>query len=333
MPVEETTNWLIMLYGYWRRSGDASLLHRHAGTVKSYLAFLHAADTDGDGVPDEGNANTIDDGSPAIQYGRSQIYLAVKTLGACAVGARLLAELGDDPAAATCLRQADAIRRTISEKGWNGDHFVVLLRPEAAGVKTAWEGKPSEGDAHGRIPGWDAPHIYTLNGQAPLDLVGLDLGLDQQRVRTDLEVATRRCLREYGCIHTDYAAKAEAGVAGWAGSSSDPGWLSMNMLRDIAAFYRGVDLRSLADRYWDWQATTNTAEVKLFFETFNGNNLCWYPRGLAVWGWFDALGGLVVDRVTGRCESTPRLPSVRVPRLIDADWRTGRHAVMTSIPS
>jgi hypothetical protein len=84
-----------------------------------------------------------------------------------------------------------------------------------------------------------------------------------------------------------------------SGAAAAPGWISMNILRDIACAYRGIDTRDMASRYWEWQVTTNTQEPKLFFETFNGNNLAFYPRGVAIFGFYDALSGRVVDRVTG----------------------------------
>ena len=119
-------------------------------------------------------------------------------------------------------------------------------------------------------------------------------------------------------------------MRGLAGTARNPGWISMNMLRDIAAFYRGVDLRALADRYWAWQTTTNAQEPKIFFETFNGNNLCFYPRGVACWGTFDALAGLVIDRALGCDEAVPAFPQIRVPRLFDADWAAGTCTMVES---
>jgi hypothetical protein len=94
----------------------------------------------------------------------------------------------------------------------------------------------------------------------------------------------------------------------------------MNMLRDISALYRGLDFRHLSERYWNWQVTTNAQAPALFFETFGGNNLHFYPRGVAVWGFFDAVAGRVIDRVAGVDESSPKIPGIKAPRLIDADW-------------
>jgi hypothetical protein len=320
MEVEETTNYLILTYAYWRRTDDRMLVREVADTLRRYLAFLVAADTAGHGIPTLGVANTIDDASPAIQYGREQVYLAVKTLAAFLGGAALLEALGENESARNYRHRAERIRDYIEAHGWAGDHYVTLLDRSAEGLRNPWTGQPL---ATAEVLGWSNCHIYTQNALAVLDLVGLDTGLSPERLRRDLITAAERCLREYGCAHTDYVADeyAQNGLKeGMVGVASNPGWISMNMLRDIAAFYRGVDLRPLADRYWAWQTTTNSQTPTLFFETFSGNNLCFYPRGVAVWGFFDALAGRVIDRVAGRDETAPRFPDVRVPRLFDAHW-------------
>lgn len=75
MEVEETTNYLILSYAYWRRTGDDTTIRKHAEALEQYLAFLAACDTTGNGIPNMGVANTIDDASPAVQFGREQVYL------------------------------------------------------------------------------------------------------------------------------------------------------------------------------------------------------------------------------------------------------------------
>jgi hypothetical protein len=112
------------------------------------------------------------------------------------------------------------------------------------------------------------------------------------------------------------------------GVSAKPGWISMNLLRDVAAFYRGLDFRHLSERYWNWQLTTNSQQPALFFETFGGNNLYFYPRGVAVWGFFDAIAGLIVDRVAGNEFSRPGISFTKVPILHDADWLAGTSRVV-----
>lgn len=322
MEVEETTNYLILATAYWRRTGDDSLLRKHVAVLKQFTAFLRACDTTGTGVPDKGVSNTIDDASPAVQFGSEQVYLAVKTLAALVASIAVFKHLGDSEEVAVCERQAAQIRARVAESGWNGDHFNTLL-VKGGKLTNPWTGKVLD---LAEIPGWDSPHIYTANALAVLDMIGMDSGLDPDMLKQDLHTSTERCLREFGCVHTDFTnamLEMTQTMEGLAGASSNPGWISMNMLRDIAAFYRGVDLRALTDRYWEWQTTTNSREPKVFFETFGGNNLCFYPRGIAIWGFFEALGGQVIDKVGGIDSARPKLGAVRVPRLFDADWVNG----------
>lgn len=319
MEVEETANWLIMACAHWRRTGNAAILLKHAAAIPTYMAFLERCDTTGNGVPDVGVANTIDDASPAIQFGCEQVYLAVKTLAAFVAGAAILRELAQPTQADHYAARAQQIARVVETHGWLGDHYATLLEKRGI-LRNPWtrQEMPCE-----EIPGWNAPQIYTANALGLLDMVGIAVPLDRDRLRTELLNATRRTLREYGCVHSDFHndnPQQLEQMLGLAGVASCPGWLSMNMARDIAAFYRGVDLRHLADRYWNWQTLTNSQEPKLFFETFAGNNLCWYPRGIAIWGYFDALAGRVIDKVGRRDETTWPLGPIHLPNPHNAPW-------------
>jgi hypothetical protein len=330
MAIEETANYVILLFLEWRRRGDFDRVCAQRAVLADYLAFIAACDTAGTGIPDQGVANTIDDASPAIQFGRQQTYLAVKCLAAWTAAAAMLRELGEVAGADEALKRADRIRRAVERKGWKGDHYAVLLEPGGKGLRNPWSGAALDLE---EIPGWDSAHIYTENALAMLDMVGVDLGLSRKRLATDLRTAARACLREYGCVHTAYSSETVSGtvIPGLVGASLNPGWISMNMLRDMAAFYRGVDLRPLADRYWNWQTTTNAQHPVGFFETFNGNNLHLYPRGVAVWGFFDALAGRVYDAVAGIETFKPPFPETRVPILLDADWKAGTCRMVDSV--
>lgn len=323
MEVEETANYLILLYAHWRRTGDSSIWCRHVKTIERFALFLERCGVDATGVPETGVANTIDDGSPALQYGREQVYLAVKTLLALRCAGAILESHGDAIRPAALRMRAELIRSRVEEVGWTGGHYACLMNPDGRGLKNPWTGKDLELEV---VPGWDGHHIYTCNGMAPLDMVGFASPLDAGRVRADIRNAAAACLREYGCSHSDFEAEdyAAGGLRdGMVGVSARPGWISMNMVRDICALYRGIDLMDLSERYWDWQLTTNTQAPALFFETFGGNNLHFYPRGIAVWGFFDAAAGLVIDRVAGTRALAGGLDGVDVPCLLEADWLRG----------
>lgn len=323
MPVEENSNYILMSYAYWRRSGDDSRVRRHADTIRRALEFIAACDTTGNGVPDKGMANTIDDASLAVQFGKEQIYLAVKAMAAFDVGTEMLRHAG---LKADFSGNAAAIAGVIDRNGWLKDHFVTLLDKSGGGVINSWNNAEMQDDV---IPGWDAAHIYTANGIVLLDMLGRKVDLDEDRLRQDLRVATERCLDKYGCRHSEHGGSANSyaegiGEGGVGMPTGRIGWVSMNMLRDMAAFYRGVDLRALSERYWQFQVLTNTQGPHAFFETFNGNNLMCYPRGIAVFGYFEALAGARIDRVAGKFSVNPLSDQIRVPLPAFADWETGR---------
>jgi len=254
-------------------------------------------------------------------------HLAVKTLAAFQCGAALMGKLGHPVLAEESREVAARIRKEIEAKGWQEDHFVTLLDANGQGLTDPWSGKPF---ADAVVPGWDAAHIYTVNGIAPLDMVGMDLGVAPHRIVCDLKTATARCLETYGCAHSDYVDKTVREGAGFSANGGRRGWIAMNMLRDIAAFYRGVDLRDMMERYWEWQVTTNTQEAKMFFETFGGNNLCFYPRGVAVWGFLEALAGAVID-VPDRVKKVAMpFAEVAMPCLFEADWINGQCPVFVN---
>jgi hypothetical protein len=328
MPVEENTNYILMVYAYWRRTGDFSLVKRHLDTIKRVLALVAACDSTGNGIPDLGMANTIDDACPAVQFGKEQVYLAVKAMAAYQTGALMLKEAGESAEAEKYPPLAEKIRAIVETKGWKDDHFVTVLDASTKGVHDAWtQDRVIEGDI---LPGWDAAHIYTANGLALLDMVGFSTGLDEGKLAKDLRVATERCLGKYGCRHSDYVPRLEELSIGEGRIKNSPqiGWISMNMLRDISALYRGVDLRNLAGRYWAYQCLTNSREISFFFETIHGNNLKYYPRGVAIWGFFDALAGLRLDQAGQKRSISPFAQDIRVPLLLSADWDKGEYELL-----
>lgn len=310
MEVEENANYLLAALAYWRRTGDDSPLRTNREVIIKLLDFLGAADTNNNGVPDEGVSNTIDDACPAVQFAREQVYLGVKTYAALLAGAAILNHLGDS--SAQYVAQADRLLATIDNEGWRDDHFLVCLPSAVHGAINAWTGQRV---TEAEMANWDSPHIYTSNGLVLLDMIGFDHPLDDEKIRTDLLSAREATLTRYGCRHL---ARDDNAV-----------WIAMNVWRDIAAAYRGYDFLDDMARYWEWQTTVNSNEVMLFYETAFGNQLCFYPRGVAVWGIFDAVSGLRYDKVAGHKTFTPLRPFMHVPLLTLADWSTGSVPLLT----
>lgn len=307
MQVEENANYLLMLHAFWRWTGNLAPAQRHHALCKRLVDYFEHSDTTGNGFPNEGVANTIDDASAAVQYAREQVYLAVKTLSACHAAAQIAQALGDTQWQAQCERIAGRIQETLDAKAWLDDHYAVCLERTAEGLKDPWTGEP----VHGELSGWDAYSIYTANGLLYLLMSGHTPPVNLSRIKQDIASAYRHALTEYGCTHTS-ADKSNV-------------WLSQNLWRDYIAAYLGVGLPDNASRYMAMEQLMNTAGLnKGFIDTYFTNNLCFYPRGITSIGALFALCGLQIDRTQGVVRLRKEAPyPCRVPLLPLANWEKG----------
>lgn len=281
MEIEECANYILMAFAYLTvRETDQETINTLNSTIRALSDYILSADTLNTGIPAEGCSNTIDDASPAIQFGNQQVYLGIKAYCAILAASRLLKE--DDP---QYLEYCERARSTIESNGWKNDHFVVNCLNSAEGLTDPWSGVKLQGD----LEGWDAYHIFSTNGIILFDMLRIPSGLDEKKLSTDIRTSITNTRTRYGCRHTSYRGIGELETKqGLAGASEEVGWISMNLLRDAAALYRGIDVTSLLQNYWDWITTVNSQEITLFFETFGGNNLCFYPRGLALFALYAA---------------------------------------------
>lgn len=316
MEVEENSNWLLLLHAHTVWWGREALVERYAGINRELVDYLLWADSTGNGFPDRGTANTIDDATPAVQYGRDQVYLGVKRAAALWAAARMFEQTGDESRARRCDATVTQALETLSA-GWLGDHYPVCLDRSSAGLTDAWSGLPLPYD---ELPGWDAYSLYTGNGLLYLCLIDdLPPGLDLAALRLDLLSTYRAAMREYGCSH----------------SSADPDhlWVSMNLWRDQLAAYLGEDLLATADRYWQMQVAANAGtEARCFVDTTWTNNLSFYPRGVASLGAVWAAAGLRV-RASDKLLVIDPPSRCRVPLLPLVDWTNLRAPWLEAEPT
>lgn len=309
MPVEENADFLLLLYAHGKWWGRQSLFRKYHKLNKALVEYLLWADSTGNGFPDRGTANTIDDATPAVQYGRDNVYLGVKRLAALHAAMRMFEYTGDKDLAKRCRSAVRQAVRTLNA-GWLGDHWGVCLDKSAEGLSDCWSGEPLP---YKVLPGWDAYTLYTTNGLLYLMMVDdLPTGMMSDRLRQDLREAMRHSMTTYGCGH----------------SSTDKGhvWISVNIWRDCAGGYLGENLLSNCERYWAQQVFGNSQgsdKPNCFTETSVSNNLVWYPRGAAIFGLAFSTAGLVMDGPRRRASVKP-LGAGRWPLLPLADWRRGK---------
>jgi len=314
MPVEENSNFLLLLQAYCHWTGGTELISRHAEFIGRLTDYLLWTDRDDSGFPSEGTANTIDDASAAVQYARKQTYLAVKRVMALLAAADLLSRAGHDERATRC---RDAVRHAaprIDSDAWIGDHYVVCIERDTAGLIDVWSGKPLP---MSELQGWDAYSIYTANGLLLPQMINARCPLDVEKLRADITNAMRETLTTYGCSH----------------STSDQAnvWVSQNIWRDLVGRYLGAVVPMIDSRYWDLQTFSNTADQSFgFIDTYIGNELAFYPRGAAAFGYFLAGPRIRIDRLADRDGGAaitvqPDLHRhSRWPLLPLADWQAGK---------
>ena len=305
MEIEENTNYVLMLHHYWRRSGDDEIVLRNFASIRELLDWVTAADTDGDGFPEEGLYNTIDQGSPAIQYAPKQVYLGVRQIAAYQAGAQMARLAGADTVADGWTERATLTATTLAEHGWLGDRYAVALNIEGA---LDDDGVPAE-----PMRGWDSYSIYTTNGLVYPWRAGMMVeGLDLARLREDIRNATAVTMGEFGSPHTSHESNM---------------WVSQNIWRDIAAAYLGIDWIDNARRYWNLQRYINTRKFGAFTDVYvygrDATSLDYYPRGVAAFGLIDALAGLQYDRVRGVLSLSPVRAPLRIPLTMFANWEEG----------
>ncbi|KPK64413.1 MAG: hypothetical protein AMK73_04680 [Planctomycetes bacterium SM23_32] len=315
MEVEENADYLLLLSAWASFTGNVAKAAGKLALCRRLGEFLVEADSTGNGVPDRGVANTVDDAGPAVQYGREQVYLAVKTQAALWA----LADLEQKCEAKDSLAErwrafTSKSVKTVEDEAWLGDHYATALARTTEGLTDPWTGEPLP---PGELAGWDAYSIYTANGLLYLFLAGIKMPRwKRNRLAADIEAAAGRTMTPYGCRHSSAGERTV--------------WFSQNMWRDYVAAYLGVDMLGNVSRYWSYQAATgDNWRSSLYYDTTDANNLNFYPRGATVFGMPMSAAGLRLSRADGELTLAPVRTTLSVPLLPLADWAAMRIPVLT----
>jgi len=340
MAVEENTNFILLLYKYWKTTGDGAFVQQQFGVVRKFVDFIANCDQNKNGLPDLYTQNTVDQGSLAIQLAKDQVYLGTKCLGAYQAAREMALSLPspDLRYASKCRGQVALINQTLEYDMWLSDHFAVCSdQAMAAADMNAYSIYPGNG------------LLYILGGTRS---AGVTSG-NTAKFRTDIVNATERTLKTYGCPHSTYNQYNE--------------WVSQNLWRDQVACQLGTSLHNdnplaLSTRYWSlekyfgesmsgtfwdvvtypggksasgasassvpWQADVGAGKgagrtgtgVPGAASSSYGQSLGYYPRGAAALGLLDAVAGLTLDAPNGALFYQKTTYPLRIPVLERADW-------------
>jgi len=290
MRVEEICNYALLHFLYWKYTGDDGPMLRHFRFLAEQVLNLLRADTDGNGYPDLGVANTLDDAPAAVHSAANGTYLGLKTYAAARAVEAMAIRANRLPVAKKCQRLQERIERTLRSSWLDGRYPVHLpgSSPAAGAVMHAGViGDERAGDA----VSYDGGAIYGPLGLLPLLLTGIDLPDEPDRLLADLRAQRQLTLTKYGSAHSTGMTNV---------------WVSQNLVRDTIGMYlSGADeWFQDAPRYWQLQldlAQRAQGEPELAGYTDSPVNpvLTSYSRGGAVFGYWLAAAGLTCDAQAG----------------------------------
>lgn len=93
MAAEENANYPLLLYWYWKLTGDDAFVQSQLGMVDVLLYSLMNRDTNGNGIVDKGFGWTTYDASEVLKHSPENLYLAIKQLCAYELAADMFENL------------------------------------------------------------------------------------------------------------------------------------------------------------------------------------------------------------------------------------------------
>jgi len=305
MEVEENCDFILLNFALYKLSGITSVVEELYPLLKRLMLYVYACDTTGNGFPDTGTANTVDDANPAIQFAKEQTYLGIKSLSAYRAMHEIATKMNDNELAFLCERTVNTINNTLDSEAWLEDHYAVCLTKEMSGIKDAWTGK----ELKGKLEGWDAYSIYSSNGLLYLLMTGTELLINKDKIKKDIVNSTQYSMTKYGCKHSSKEASGKL-------------WISQNIWKDMIASYLGIDMSEYMTRYWDYEIYENTqGKGGCFVDSPPYANLNYYPRGIASLGILYAAAGLSVDQLNKKIKLAPSKIPCKIPLLSLIDWK------------
>ncbi|MCD4830176.1 MAG: DUF4965 domain-containing protein [Anaerohalosphaeraceae bacterium] len=317
MPVEENSNYLILLYAHGCWWGKKELFEKYLALIKKVTDYLFWSDSTGNGFPDRGRANTFDDSSPAFQYGRDNVYLGIKRLAALHSAGRMFEYTGEEELAKKCFAEVKKAVKSLNAS-YLSDHFPVVLDKSSKGLMNCRTGEPLEGEV---LQGWDDYSIYNSNGLLYLMMIDdMPAGLKQTLLKEDIVNATRETMIRYGSAHSSR-------------DNVECVWISVNIWRDCMAGYLGEDMLENGSRYWDLQLSSNdqgSDKANCFTESLATGGLFLYPRGITSFGLMLSTAGIVINRLENKHKFKP-IRKGQWPILPDCNWKKNEICIRGSL--
>jgi len=135
IAVDGQAGTILRAYRAHQMSTDAAFLRRTWPGIRLAVEWLMAQDTDGDGILDRNQGNTLD----AEWYGKIA-WLSGLYLAALSAAGEMATDMEEAPFAARCRARVEAGRKNIVGQLWNGRYFIQTVDPLHPGVVGSYAG-------------------------------------------------------------------------------------------------------------------------------------------------------------------------------------------------
>jgi len=290
LPVEENSDFVSLLYWYYKISADKAFVQKYAGLVAMLMQSLQNRDSNGNGLADVGHGWSTYDVSEAVKRAPDNTYLGVKMLTAYLLGSELLRVSVVNP-----LRSIDqelvtkdqdgttlnGTQKAEWEKGTIGNSYLRqkqsrFFELEAEKIlKSLIAAQKKNGfipvSLDEKFPGWNQQISVLAEGLLYPILTKFEhptLTKLKSVLKSEWERVLPLCSKPYGLTI----------------SSSEPvTWFSKTMVIDFVATKALGFKGSHAVYPYRWNLNNDQAYqdgATSLTEPWPGN---WYPRGLSAW--------------------------------------------------
>lgn len=179
MGVEENCDYLLLLYWYWKRTGDSAFLLSKRQGIQDILASLQRRDTNRDGIADRHAYFTTIDQKEAIHCAAENSYIAIKEMASYLASAEIFSALGDSVLADSFNNEAAIIQQTLvasPEMAGNADGRIPTIHYYGDNIQlqNVWE-PYTQNDYCGPFPeNWNTATMLIPEGLLYLTLSGYD---------------------------------------------------------------------------------------------------------------------------------------------------------------
>jgi hypothetical protein len=289
MAVEENTSFVLLLYYYWKISGDDAFVKSLLGTVDVLLQSVMNRDTNGNGIVDIAYGWTTYDANEALKLSPDNTFLGAKQLSAYAVAAEMFRALA-------IKEQAKAIDATkvgvVDGEGAGYKHTGVAVNNEQLRVKQALHFEKQANlilttlkkaqKKYGYIPVSLAEDFPKWNQRSVVIGEGLFLpglvGTKSPLLKELASVLKKDYAETYAQSITDYGIKLT--------TQEGTTWFSKTIVADVVAEQWYGIKHSTAPYIYEWNKNSPYAYNDGLLKKNDVWIGYWYPRGIAILGYW-----------------------------------------------